>query len=111
MRRPIAALLAAGCALGIAACGGFDSEASGEHLIRDYVSHFGQGRVSLKSVRCPSGVSEKDGGSYDCRVVLHDRATGKNLNGTITVHMLATNKVGIKGSQDVHVSRTQAGAG
>jgi hypothetical protein len=100
----MAALLAAGCALGLAACGGFDSEASGEHLIRDYVGHFGQGRVSLKSVHCPSGVSEKDGGSYACQVVLHVRATGKDLSGTITVHMLATNKVGIKGSRDVHVN-------
>jgi hypothetical protein len=104
MRRPIAAALAVGCGLGLAACGGFDSRASGEHLIRDYVKRFGQGRVSVKSVSCPSGVAEKDGGTYTCRVVLHDRVTGKDHPGTITVHMIATNKVGIQGGQDVHVS-------
>ncbi len=104
MRRPIAALLAAGCALGLAACGGFDSQASGEHLIRDYVNRFGQGRVTLRSVSCPSGVAERKGGTYNCHVVLHDRATGRNHTGTITVHMLATNQVGIQGGQDVHVN-------
>ena len=103
MRRPIAALLAGGCALGVAACG-FDSQASGEHLIRDYVSRFGGSRVSLKSVSCPSGVTERNGGTYTCHVVLHDRSTNTNHTGTITVHMVSSNKVGIQGAEDVHVN-------
>ena len=38
------------CALGLSACGGFDSAASGEHLIKDYVKKFGKGKVVVKSV-------------------------------------------------------------
>ncbi len=104
MKRPIAALVAVGCGLGLAACGGFDSAASGEHLVRDYIGKFGRGRVSVKSVSCPGGIAKRTGGSYACHVVLHDKATGKDHVGTITVHMLSGNTVGIEGAQDVHVN-------
>jgi len=69
VRRPRAGLTALGllaCTVALGACGGgFDSAASGEHLIRDYVKKFGQGRVSVKSVSCPGGVKDKTGGQYD----------------------------------------------
>lgn len=106
IRRPRTALTALGvvtCAIGLSACGGFDSAASGEHLIKDYVKQFGQGRVSVKSVSCPGGVKQKAGGSYDCKVVLRDTAAGTDHSGTITIHMEKGNKVEINGSTDIHV--------
>ena len=95
------AVAAVACALGLSACGGFDSAASGEHLINSYVSKFGQGKVSVKSASCPGGVSEKVGGTYNCNVVLHDNTNGTNHSGTITIHMASGNKVEILGSQDL----------
>ncbi len=91
------------CAIGLSACGGFDSAASGEHLIKDYVKKFGQGKVEVKSVNCPGGVKQKVGGSYDCKVVLKDKTTGKDHPGSITIHMASGNKVEITGGQDIHV--------
>jgi hypothetical protein len=106
IRRPRTGLTALGvltCTIGLSACGGFDSAASGEHLIKDYVKKFGRGRVSVKSVSCPGGVKEKVGGSYDCKVVLRDTAAGTDHSGTITIHMEKGNKVEINGSTDIHV--------
>jgi hypothetical protein len=102
-RRPgTAAVCALTCALGLTACGGFDSAASGEHLIKDYVKKFGQNKVTVKSVSCPGGVKQKTGGTYDCKVVLHDTTTNSDHSGTITIHMIAGDKVEITGSQDLH---------
>jgi hypothetical protein len=97
----LTAVAALVCALGLSACGGFDSAASGEHLIKSYVSKFGQGKVSVKSASCPGGVSEKVGGTYNCNVVLHDNTNGTDHSGTITIHMASGNKVEILGSQDL----------
>jgi hypothetical protein len=97
---PVPALL---CALCLSACGGFDSAASGDHLIKDYVKRFGQGKVVVKSTNCPGGVKQKVGGSYTCKVVLTDKTTGKDHSGTITIHMSSGNKVEITGGQDIHV--------
>jgi len=97
---PVPAVL---CALGLSACGGFDSAASGDHLIKDYVKKFGQGKVVVKSANCPGGVKQKVGGSYDCKVVLTDKTTKKDHSGTITIHMASGNKVEIIGGQDIHV--------
>ena len=103
-RSRTAAVAAVISALGIAACGGgFDSAASGEHLIKDYVKKFGNGSVKIKSVNCPGGVKEKVGGSYDCKVVLTDTTNNTDHSGTITIHMQKGNKVEINGSTDIHV--------
>lgn len=103
-RSGLIALGALACTVALSACGGgFDSAASGEHLVRDYVKKFGNGKVSIKSVSCPGGVKQKVGGSFDCKVVLHDTATGANHLGTITIHMASGNKVEIQGGQDIHV--------
>jgi hypothetical protein len=97
-------VLAAGAsAVTLSACGGFDSASSGEHLIHDYVSKFGRGKVALTSASCPGGVKQKTGGSYTCKVVIHEDKTGNQHAGTITVHMLAGNKVSLDGSRDVHI--------
>ena len=90
------------CALGLSACGGFDSAASGEHLIKDYVQKYGQGRVTVKSVSCPGGVKETVGTTYNCKTVLHLKSTGADRSGTITIHIATGNKVEINGSQDLH---------
>ncbi len=84
------------CAPSVSArAGGFDSAASGDNLIKDYVKKFGQGKVVVKSAKCPGGVKQKVGGSYDCKVVLTDKTTGKDHSGTITIHMASGNKVEI----------------
>jgi hypothetical protein len=102
-RRAVVATGALVCALGITACGGFDSAASGEHLIKDYVNKFGQGKVDVKSASCPGGVKQKVGATYDCKVVLHDKVTNRDHPGTITIHMASGNKVEITGGQDLHI--------
>jgi hypothetical protein len=103
-RRPLLLLLAiAASSLVLTACGSFDSAASGQHLIKDYVSKFGRGKVTLTSAKCPSGVAQKTGGSYTCKVVVQEKPSGKRHAGTITVHMLAGNKVSIDGVRDVHI--------
>jgi hypothetical protein len=91
----------------VAACGSFDSKASGEHLIRDYVKKFGHGQVTLSSVKCPSGVAQKQGTAYSCKVTLHNVTTERNASGTITVHIVNNDKVEIQGASDIHL--TQAG--
>ena len=103
-RQCVTACAALACTVALTACGGgFDSAASGEHLVRDYVKKFGQGRVSVKSVSCPGGIAEKVGKTYSCKVVLRDIAAGADHPGTITIHMQQGNKVEIDGSTDIHV--------
>ena len=104
-RRRTSGVMAVGaltCAVGLSACGGFDSAASGEHLIKDYVKKFGQGKVTVKSANCPGGVKQTVGGTYTCKVVLHDKAANADHTGTVTIHMASGNKVEITGSQDLH---------
>ena len=101
-RGGLIALSAVACTVGLSACGGFDSAASGEHLIKDYVKKYGQGKVSVKSVSCPGGVKEKVGTTYDCKTVLHVVATGVDQSGTITIHIASGNKVVINGATDLH---------
>jgi phosphoheptose isomerase len=97
----VAAIAVAGL---VAGCGSFDSKVSGEHLIKNYVGKYGKGRVTLKSVSCPSDVKQKTGSSYACKVTLKNVQSGQQANGTITIHIVSGNKVEIFGSQDVHVS-------
>ena len=99
----VAAAAIAGCGLTLAACGGFDSAASGQNLIHDYVKKYGGNRVSVKTVKCPSGVKQQTGGSYDCQVTLHLNGTATDSSGTITIHMISGNKVEIFGKQDLHL--------
>jgi hypothetical protein len=103
VRAGIATTAAVAVAAAVAGCGSFDSKSSGEHLIRDYVSRFGKGQVRLSSVSCPSGIAEKQGTAYSCKVTLRNVHNGQHLSGTITVHIVKGNKVEIQGSQDVHL--------
>ena len=94
-------------ALALSACGSFDSKASGEHLINQWVpNQLAKGvgdKLEVKSVDCPSGVKQKDGAVYNCKVAILDKTTGKSHNGTITIH-ISGDKVKIFGAQDLHVS-------
>jgi Domain of unknown function (DUF4333) len=94
--------VAIAASVAIAACGSFDSSASGKNLITDYVKQYGGGKVSVKSVKCPSGVKEQVGHSFNCDVTLHDSSDNTNQSGQITIHMVAGNKVEIDGRQDLH---------
>lgn len=100
-RRLVLAVGCAACSFGVAACGGFDSANSGEHLIGDYVAKFRQDTI-LVSARCPSGVSKRAGHSYICAVVLRD-SKGQRHVGTISIEMLAGNKLAIDSTRDVHI--------
>ncbi|HSO97346.1 MAG TPA: hypothetical protein VLP43_00200 [Solirubrobacteraceae bacterium] len=103
MNRTVLLIAAGALAIGLTGCGTFDSKASGQRLIRDYVSKNGQGTVTLKSVSCPSGIKQQAGHSYDCSVTLHVVPTRADHPGTITIHMESGNKVAIDGRQDVHL--------
>jgi hypothetical protein len=100
----LAALAAAAAAILIAGCGSFDSKASGEHLIKDYFNKFGKDQVTVKSVSCPSGVAQKAGTTYDCKVALHTAQNGASASGTITIHIAKGNKVEILGGRDIHIN-------
>lgn len=102
-RRILLLIAGAACAVALAACGSFDSASSGESLIKTYVSKFGRGKIALSVATCPSGVAQKPGGSFSCQVVVHELKTRIQHTGTITIHMLAGNKVSIDGSRDVHI--------
>ena len=102
-RRILAVITAAACTVVLAACGSFDSASSGESLIKTYVSKFGRGKIALSVATCPTGVAQKAGGSFTCQVIVHELKTRIQQSGTITIHMLAGNKVSIDASRDVHI--------
>jgi hypothetical protein len=103
LRRLGGVLAVLAVAVMVAGCGSFDSKSSGEHLIHNYVNRFGRGVVSLSSVDCPSGIAEKAGTAYSCKVVLRNVQSGRRASGTITVHIVPGHKVEIDGASDVHV--------
>jgi hypothetical protein len=95
-RRAAAALLAVP-ALAIAGCSSTLDPKSGENLIRAVVTKNRLGTVT--SVSCPSGLSPKAGTAFDCKVKMTSNG-GKQLSGTITVHIVSGNKVAVDGIQD-----------
>jgi hypothetical protein len=101
---PVCAALAA--ALSLTACGSFDSKASGENLVKEWVPNQlskGIGRpITLTSVSCPSGVKNTAGTSYDCKLTINDTTKHKSHSGTITIH-ITKSQVRIDGASDLHV--------
>jgi hypothetical protein len=89
-------------AVALAGCGSFDSAKSGESLIRSYVTKYEHG-ATLRSVSCPSGVSEKTGGTFTCSLVLRFKRRRSDTAGTFTIHMIAGNKVAIDSRRDLHL--------
>jgi hypothetical protein len=107
-RRGVPALLCAPAlivAMGLSACGGTDWAASGENVIRTFVNNNAKaGRpVKLDSVSCPSNVKGNVGESFDCKAKISNTTSNQSASGTITVHIIAGNKVAVFGAQDVHI--------
>jgi hypothetical protein len=96
------ALLAA---VALSACGSFDSKASGEHLINQWVpGTLSKGLhtpLKVASVSCPSGIKDKVGNQYDCKATIEDTQTHKSKSGTITIHITKDHVV-IRGLSDLH---------
>ena len=66
--------------LALSACGTTTIDPkSGEDLIRNDVNRIGA--ATVKSVSCPSGEKPNDGVTFDCKVVLVDKATGTDAFG------------------------------
>src|SRR5437870_1937714 len=82
--RPLPASLITCLAVGAVLFGGCGTtkidHAKAENLIRKSVAGLGQTKV--KSIKCPSNVKVKKGGTFTCRGTLENGA-----HGTVTVHM------------------------
>jgi len=64
----------------------------------------GVGRpLTVTSVSCPSGIKDKAGTSYDCKLTIQDPQKHKSHSGTITIHVTKS-QVEIHGASDLHVS-------
>jgi hypothetical protein len=83
----------------LGACGSIDSKSDGESLIKSYVNKHGNGKVTVKSVSCPSGVQGKTGRTYQCQ--LTTGFAGAQQKWLVTVHFLSDSKIEIHGS-DLH---------
>ena len=94
-------------ATGLSACGGFDSAASGESLIRDYIKQNTTpgSKPTNEKISCPSGVAQKTGGTYECKLsaTIATGASATPVSGTVTIHMIAGNKVEVQGKSDFHL--------
>jgi isopentenyl diphosphate isomerase/L-lactate dehydrogenase-like FMN-dependent dehydrogenase len=102
----LACVPALAAALGLSACGSFDSKASGESLLKSWVpkglsQYVGQPLV-LKSVSCPSGVKNTAGATFSCKITLAVKGSKQARNGTATIHM-QTKTVEVAPS-DIHLT-------
>lgn len=84
----------------LSGCGGssFDSAATGEHLIRDYVTKNDSGPSKIDSlhIKCPAGVAAKVGGTYVCSMSIKlttPEGSSSSFAYKVTVHMVAGDKV------------------
>jgi hypothetical protein len=90
-------------AFALAGCGTSEIDASkADQLVRNSVAQ-GNGTVRLKSVSCPSGVTVKKGGRFECKVSLTEVSTGAVHSGTVTVHMTNSNGQVTVAASDFHV--------
>ena len=89
----VPAFLLAGCTKTI------DSNGA-EKLIRNSVNS--AGNVKVKSVSCPSDVTAKGGGTFDCKLTV-TAPNGSQHSGTVTIHMLDSNGHVHADSSDFHI--------
>ena len=73
-----------------------------EQLIRRAVAQ-GNGSVTVRSVRCPSGVVERAGRTFECKISVSEVSTGSVHRGTVTVHMTNSKGQVEINSADFHV--------
>jgi len=75
-------------ALALAGCGTATIDnGEAEQLVRQAIAR-GNGSVKVKSVSCPSGVTDKAGATFDCKVSLMQVSNGSVHNGFVTLHMV-----------------------
>jgi VCBS repeat-containing protein len=89
----VPAFLLAGCTKTI-------DNSGAEKLIRSSIDSAGKAKV--KSVSCPSDVTAKAGGSFDCKLTV-TAPDGSEHSGTVTIHMLDSNGHVQAGQSDYHL--------
>jgi hypothetical protein len=87
------ALLLTGCTKTI-------DNSGAEKLIRNSINS--AGNVKVQSVSCPSDVTAKAGGSFDCKLSV-TAPDGSTHSGTVTVHMDDSNGHVHVNSSDYHL--------
>jgi hypothetical protein len=87
-------------AIGLSACGGFDSAGSGKSVITDFVHKNARKGITIKALTCPSGVKQTVGTSYVCQLTLHNASGAPDQKYNVTVHIVTGNKVEV-GRSDV----------
>ncbi|HVS28212.1 MAG TPA: DUF4333 domain-containing protein [Solirubrobacteraceae bacterium] len=93
MKRTLLLTLPVVAALSLSGCTGTIDHKKAEDLVRKAVAN--AGKTTVTSVKCPSGVKDKKGQSFDCTVAL-----GDGTKGAITEHILGGGKVEINGPSD-----------
>jgi hypothetical protein len=90
-------------ALALAGCSNEIDSGKAEQLIRNATPHAFTGNVRVKSVSCPSGVTAKSGGTFNCKVTLVNQTDGSTKSGTVTVHMTNSSGHAEVGGSDFHL--------
>ena len=88
--------------LALAGCTSEIDNNKADQLIRQAVAK-GNGVVKVKSVNCPSGVTAKAGGTFDCKLTLTQVSDGSTHSGTVTVHMTDSKGHVVVSPSDFHV--------
>ena len=94
----VAAVAVSACLL--AGCTKTIDSGGAEKLIRNSVDS--AGNVKVKSVSCPSDVTAKAGGKFDCKLTV-TAPNGSEHSGTVTIHMLDSNGHVRADSSDFHI--------
>jgi VCBS repeat-containing protein len=89
-------------ALALAGCGTtvIDS-GKAEKLVRQSVA--AAGNFKVKSVSCPTNVTPKAGGSFNCQLTVTSNADGTSQSGTVTIHETDANGHVTIDSNDFHL--------
>jgi hypothetical protein len=70
-------------AFALAGCASEIDNSKAEGLVRQVAT---SAHATVKTVSCPSGITPKSGGSFDCKVTVTN-PDGSEHSGTATVHM------------------------
>jgi hypothetical protein len=89
-------------ALVVSGCTSEIDSGKASQLIRQAVAK-GNGLVKVRSVACPSGVTAKAGGTFDCKVTLTQVSNGAAHSGTVTVHMTDSKGHVVVNPSDFHI--------
>jgi NAD(P)H-hydrate repair Nnr-like enzyme with NAD(P)H-hydrate epimerase domain len=90
-------------ALALAGCSNEIDSGKAEQLIRAATTKLFASDIHVKSVSCPSGVTAKTGGTFNCNITLVSAADGATKSGTVTVHMTNSSGHAEVGGSDFHL--------